>query len=303
MRIKSRTITRPFIANISPTDCPATEAFGTTSATQNLFEWQTDALDAANPSNAQVDGADMVANSFVATNRVGNRTQISTKGIIVTGRSEAVNKAGRASEMAYQVRKQTLALKRDVEAVIVQNNASSAGSSSTASTTAGLESWYVTNTSRGTGGANGGYSAGVVNAPTDGTQRAFTEALLKTVLQNVWNSGGNASILMMDGAQKQTFSTFTGRSTSFEQADALTAHGAIDFYISDFGTLKAVPNRFQRHRTVHVLQPDMFKIAYLRPYQIKDIAPTGDSIKKEILVEYGLMSLNEAASGCVADLS
>jgi hypothetical protein len=293
---------KDFIANISPTDTPFTASVGTAEATNTYFEWQTDALAAPNTSNAQLEGDDLGALAVVATSRIGNRTQISTKGIIVSGTSEAVNKAGRTSELAYQIRKRTLELKRDVEAIITQNQASATGSASVARTTGSLEAWFVTNTSRGASGANGGFASGNVAAATDGTQRALTESFLKTIYQSVWTAGGNPTTLMVGATQKQNVSTFTGNVTRMQEATSKTLMTSIDVYESDFGAVKVVPNRFQRNRTAFLLQTDMWKLAYLRPYQIKDIAPTGDSMKKELIVEYGLMSMNEAASGVIADL-
>lgn len=294
---------KDFIANISPTDTPFTASIGTVTAENTYFEWQTDALDNVDTTNAQKEGDDMNVTTYAATTRIGNRCQISTKGIVVSGTQEAVNKAGRASELAYQIRKQTLGLKRDVEAIITQNQASVTGASGTARKTGSLEAYFSTNVSRGASGSSGGFSSSNWAAATDGTQRAFTESLLKTVLQSVWNSGGNAQVMMVGGTQKQNVSAFTGLSSRIDKSEDLTTYAAIDVYVSDFGSINIVPNRFQRNRTAFVLELDKWKLAYLRPYQLKDVAPTGDSIKKELIVEYGLMGMNEAASGVIADLT
>jgi hypothetical protein len=65
----------------------------------------------------------------------------------------------------------------------------------------------------GAGGAGNGFSGGTVTAATDGTQRAFTESLLKNVAQQVYSAGGDADTLMVGAAQKQVVSTFTGNNT------------------------------------------------------------------------------------------
>ena len=153
------------------------------------------------------------------------------------------------------------------------------------------------------GGASGGFSAGVVSAATDGTQRAFNESLLKTVAQQVYSAGGDADTLMVGPAQKQVVSTFTGNVNRMQDTSKGTLATAIKVYESDFGDLKLVTNRFQRNRTAFVLQSDMWQLAWLDPIRIEDLAKTGDSMKKLLVGEYGLLARNEAASGVIADLS
>lgn len=78
-------------------------------------------------------------------------------------------------------------------------------------------------------------------------------------------------------------------------------------YDSDFGEMQVVPNRFSdesaTNGTAFILQSDMFALAYLRPFQIGNLAKTGDSERRQLLVEYTLECRNEAASGAVYDLT
>ncbi len=294
---------KDFISNISPTDCPFTNAMGKAKAENTFFEWQTDALAAPNTGNAQIEGDDTSIAAVTPTVRVGNRTQISNASVVLSRTEETVKKAGRSSELSYQIVKKTKELKRDMEAILTGNQASSAGSTTTARTTGSLEGWIKTNSSRGAGGASGGFSAGVVSAATDGTQRAFNESLLKTVAQQVYSAGGDADTLMVGPAQKQVVSTFTGNVNRMQDTSKGTLATAIKVYESDFGDLKLVTNRFQRNRTAFVLQSDMWQLAWLDPIRIEDLAKTGDSMKKLLVGEYGLLARNEAASGVIADLS
>ena len=165
----------------------------------------------------------------------------------------------------------------------------------------GLEGWVATNNSMGSGGAAPNPTSNT--APTDGTQRTLTEAMIKTVLQACWTSGGNPDTIMLGGVQKQLFSTFNGGGTQFGNLDDKKLIAAIDVYVSDFGTLKLVPNRFQRARTAFVLEMAKWKVAYLRPFTTEDLAKTGDSDAKHLIAEYTLEAANEAASGAVRDLS
>ena len=217
-------------------------------------------------------------------------------------------KAGRDSEMEYQVLLKGLELRRDVEKQMLSNKASVTGNSSTASQSAGIESWLTTNVSRGATGANGGFSGGTVAAPTDGTQRAFTEALLKTVHQSTFTAGGKPSMLFMHPTQKTVFSGFAGIAVnrinqSSATKDQVTIIGGADTYVGDFGNLTAVVSIFMRNRIAILVDPKMAKLSSLRPMKNWELAKTGDSLKRQILQEYTLEVSNEAAHGIVADLT
>lgn len=291
------------IYNISPTDTPFISMIADRGvATAVLHEWQTDSLAAADTANAQVEGDDISAGATAATSRPNNRCQISSKAVTISGTQEVVNKAGRGSEVGYQVAKRAAELKRDMEAIITGNQASVTGDATTARKLRSLESWYSTNTSRGTGGANGSTTTAATDATTAGI-RDFTEDLLKAVLQSVWAAGGNPDVIMTGPKNKQKMSAFAGNATRTKDAENKKLVAAIDVYESDFGTLKAVPNRFSRERTAHVLESGMVETAYLRDFQLEDLAKTGDSIKKYLVAEYTLQMNNEAAHGVIADLS
>ena len=292
------------IYNISPTDTPFMSSIGKEKAEGTLHEWQTDALAAA-AANAQVEGDEITFNAVTPTVRINNQTQISRKSVIVSGTQDTVNSAGRNNELAYQISKSSKELKRDMEVVLTANQSRAAGGAAAARTTAGLPSWIQANTSVGTNGANG--AVGGVDTPgtlrTDGTQRAFTEAQLKDVVKQCWDSGGDPSMIMLGSFNKQKLSGFTGGSTKMTQADDKKLVAAIDIYESDFGSMTVVPNRFSRNRDVFVIQPDMWAIAFLRDFQLMDLAKTGDAQKKAMLAEYTLVSKNETASGAVFDLT
>lgn len=293
---------KDFISNISPKDCPFTNRAGKTKASNTFFEWQTDTLAAASASNAQLEGDDYAATSLAQPTRLGNRCQISSKAFTISATADAVNKAGRNTEMAYQLAKKTMELKRDMEAVLTQNQASVTGNSTTARQTGSLEPFITTNENEN-GDTGGGYSSSNWVAISDGTQRAFTEAMLKDVCQKVFSSGGDPDILMVGPTQKQVVSGFTGNATRMDKSEDSKLVTSIDVYVSDFGEFKIIPNRFQRNRTAFLLQMDMWQIAYLRPIEVTDLAKTGDSTKKLLTVEYGLLGKNEAASAVIRSLT
>ena len=298
------------IFNISPQTTPfVSNMTKRRKVTNTFFEWQTDSLAAA-AANAQIDGDDLSSYTAVtATSRLGNYTQIMRKDFIIADNlSGALDLAGRRSEIAYQLAKKGDELKRDMEYNLCGVNvAAVAGNSSTARKTASLSAFIKTNTSRGTGGADPTVSSGVVNAAaTDGTQRAITETLLKTVLQSVWSEGGEPKMAMVGPHVKTVISGFAGIAAQRYMAPSdspTTIIGAADVYLSDFGSVQIVPSRFSRARDCYIVDPDMCELATLRPIQSEELAKTGDATKYMLLAEVGLQVNQEAGLGVVADLS
>ena len=216
-----------------------------------------------------------------------------------------MKKAGRESEISYQTALAGRRAKMDLEAIACQNQASIAQSGAVTRKLGGFESWLTSNVSRGAGGASGGFSAGNTVAPTDGTQRASTEALLKTVIRGAWTAGGKPTILLMGANQKQTFSAFTGIATQYQEpkGKAATVIGAVDRYVSDFGTFNALASRFVRGREIEVIDPSLWRMLWLRKWKKEELAKTGDARKFHIIGEVTLESRNEAGNGIVADLT
>jgi Family of unknown function (DUF5309) len=291
------------IYRIDPTDTPAMSGFEREKATAVNHEWQTQALAAVDTANAVLEGDDATTDAATPTVRLGNVCQISDKVARVTGTQRAVEHAGRDDELEYQEMLKGLELKRDMESILVgTNQAKVTGSDSTARKTASVLSWIKTNTNKSGSDPSAADGTGT---RTDGSQRVFTEAQLKSVLQSAWSSGGKPDVIMVGGFNKQVFSTFTGRATPIEETKSKKIVAAVDAYESDFGRLKIVPNRFQRARDVLVLQMDMWAVAYLNGRRMVSIplAKTGDSDRRQMLSEYALVSRNEKASGGVFDLT
>jgi hypothetical protein len=295
------------IYNIAPTDTPFMTSVGKTKATAVYHEWQTDSLDAVNVSNAVVEGATASDATLTPSVRVGNRTQISQKTVKISGTLETINKAGRKSEKAYQLAKASSEIKRDMEAILLSNQVAAAGNASTARVLGGLQTWLSSNTSNGSGGSAGSLGT---TARTTGTDRAFTSTILNTVIQSTYVNGGSPTILMVTPAQKVVASTFAGIATRYKDVPGnvqAAIIGAADVYVSDFGTISIVPNRFipntDNDDVAFLLDPEMAAVAYLRPFQTNELAKTGDADLTQLLVEYTLEVRNQAAHGIIADLT
>jgi hypothetical protein len=295
------------IYSISPTETPFMSGIAKEKATNTTHQWQTDAL-AAVAANAAVEGADISYGTMSATTKEENHTQISTKGVQVSGTNEAVTSAGRANELAYQVAKAAKELKRDMETALLSNVAKAAGNATTARKLGGCQTWIETNVDAGAGGSGAGNGA----IRTDGTQRAFTEDQLKGVLRSCFNEGGNPNMIMVGAFNKQKLSGFTGGSTRFDSAEDRRLITSIDVYESDFGTLQVAPNRFIRGANATaakqgqdalVLEMDMWAVAFLRDFALQTPAQTKDADQRFLVAEYTLVARNEKANGLVTDLT
>jgi hypothetical protein len=294
------------ITNIAPEETPYMSNVGRESISNSLFEWQTDTLATA-AANKQLEGDDVTSfDSVTATVRLQNYAQISRKTIVLSATEETVNKAGRRSELAYQIAKRSAELKRDQEFSMLNGAVAAAGNTTTARGTASLQAFIKTNYDMQTNGANPTYTTVPTGARSDGNVRTFTETILKNVIQQVWTSGGTPKILMTGPVNKQRVSGFSGIASSRFNIDGgarpATIIGAADIYVSDFGNVQVVPNRFQRERDAFVIDPDYAKVTMLRPYQQVELAKTGDAEKRMLIVEWGHKVLAENAHGIAADL-
>ena len=275
------------IYSISPTTTPFMSTIGKNKAKNTYHEWQTSSLADVDANNAKVEGADAVAPTLTSTTRVGNYTQISDKVVQVSTTDDAVDTAGRSTETAFQLSKASAELKRDMETILLSDQAADAGTSSTPRKLGGLGSWVTTNEVDTAGGA-------------------LTEDMLKEAVLKSFTAGGEPTMLLVSPANKQVVSTFPGIAENRYEApksSATTIIGAADIYLSDFNTLSVVPDRFLSDEVSYVLDPSMFAVSYLRPFKQTKLAKTGDSDKYMMNVEYTLQSNQEAASAVMKDLT
>jgi len=273
------------IYDISPTDTPFLSSItGKGTVANTTFEWQTDALAAASGTNYHVEGAAVGAAATTATTRLTNKTQISKKVVEVSGTHEAVNNAGKKSEMAHQLAKASKELKRDMETSLLALNDSAQGDASTARETRGAAHWITTN---------------VTDAGASGSHAAVVEADITAVAESTWTAGGEPSTILLGATNKKLVTAMSGRADETRSVvdENKTVYNAVEVYVSDFGTFNITLDRFCDQDVVYFLDHDMWSVDYLRDFQTVDIAKEGDSEKKMLLVEFGLRCGNEAANG------
>ena len=302
------------IYNIAPTETPFMSNASKGSATNTLHQWNTDGLSPV-AVNAQVEGDNVDGAALTDVERLTNYTQICHKAVTISGTDDAVNNAGMGKQMAYQMAKSGKEIKRDMEnAMVGIEQIKVAGNASTARKSASVGTWYGGNII-GSGGAtaannfakNGSPSATATGngatAIAGGTNRTYTEDLLKAGLVKAFDLGGNPDTVLMTASHKQLASAFNGVATKYKDASDKVSIGTTDIYVSDFGEVAFVPDRFQNANRVDILQMDMWSVDFLRPFQTKDLAKTGDSDKKMMLAEWTLTAKNPNANYGIFNLT
>lgn len=309
------------IWDISKIPLAFTDLVGTGTHDNEYHEWTTDKLADPDTANAKIDGQDVTDDNSKLGKRLGNHSQISTKRVSVSFRADASNVIGRAKELGYQMGRRMQELKRDVNAICLLPQTAVADTGAAAGKIGGLPSFLATNYAGGTGGAAGGFNftTKIATAPTVSTAaNALTETKLRAALQAVYMAGGEASVLLAHPGIITAFSQFMIKSkgataviqTEQPETSPATALGAVNVFLTDFGTLKAVPERLAPTRTVatktcadaFILSPDTLKISYLKPYQTDDLAKTGLSTTKMMSVDYTLVVGSEEANAIIADI-
>jgi hypothetical protein len=299
------------IYNISPMDTPFMSGCGKEKADNTYFQWQTDTI-GAGAANRVIEGDDSpaaVARSLPT--KVGNYTQIGRYVVQTSGTDDTVDYAGHGKHQAYRLAKRGKQMKRDMEFMFTQNIAQVAGNATTARVSAGLPSWLVTNyvSMGGSGSPAAPTAGGGTAAATDaGSVVSITEAKMKEVIKDCYDSGGNPDMILCKPDIKQAISGLSSLGVTTLNTDLNSpkpgfAVGAVDVYVSDFGNFKIVPDRNQnRSRDVFFLDMDFWSIAWLRDFHTIDLAKQGDSTKQMLLGEFGLVSKNEAASGVLSNV-
>ena len=297
------------IWNVDPFQTPALNCIERTVANAVQHDWQTDAFAAASSTNAQLEGSVLAAGASIATVRPINTCQILSKDVTVTGTQEKVKKAGRTSEMAYQMYKRGKEIKRDLSLVVFGNVARVAGATATARKMRSWESWIVTNANRETtatsGGTKGKSATSATGSATDSatTLRTFTQAMIDKVMESAFANGATGVKYMAMGPHAKTvFSKFAGRTGTTVPVKLDRIQGNATLFASNFGDLLAMPDNFVRARTVFGIDPTMAAVAFLRQIFVKDMPAVGDFIQKALYLEATLEMRNEKAHFVISDL-
>ena len=327
------------IYDVSPEDRPICDAIGSTNSGNTYKEWVREALEAPSAVNKRVDGSSSAGlDDTVTGERIGNYHQIASKTVRVSDRARNSDTVGASDELIRQLMKRQRSLRRDEEASYASRNIAIPGDGDTiAGQCAGVGGWIgtgqsATNTDRGaaTGadpilsGNPGGYPTTIA---VSGTARALTESSVKGMIREAYNAGGNVTMATSTPEVIELFSDYlftssarvatlqsnapqgnrTDNSTGGgKSGGGVVAQGSVNIFVSNFGTVELIPNRFQPIYTdvadLYLLDPELWERSYLQGYETKELARDGLADNREITVDFSLCSLNEEGSAVVADI-
>lgn len=293
------------IYNIDPYDTPMLSSIGKGTAKALRHDWQTDELRAP-AKNVRLEGAEAEIRPGTFTEVLDNVCQISDEVLAVSGTSDAISKAGRKSELAYQLAKKSKEIKLDMEHMLVGAGQFKKMRTSTDPGEMGnFFSYYKTNgLGYTTAPAGNGVDLGTEVASTV----TLTEAMIQNTAQKIWEQGGGANTIMVNGPMKQYISnTFKGRAGGSDgrvniNASDKKVQAVVDFYESDFGLYKVVANRWFRSDALFMYDPSMHSLLYLRAFKQYPLSKTGDSEKRQMICEYTLRVNNEKSGAMLVKL-
>lgn len=298
------------VSRITPEDTPIYSMIGRETANSIYPEYEIDAL-AAPGANARTEGDSYTFSAITPVTRVGSRMQIMSKSWVVSKTQESVANAGNAEKIKTVKLKRGIEIKKDTEFAIVSNTASVGGATRLLG---GLPSWLTTNVSRGSGGSNGGFTSGNTVAATNGTQRAFTKALLDATMQSCYQAGANVNSVVVSPYVKSVFVTFMSDSNvapfrmAVDSSGKRTIVATADYYDGPFGRVAVIPNRVMAAsagvaRNAFLIDEDILSMLVLRPIQSdKNVVSNADADVGVIIGEHTLKVANEAGCGVVADV-
>ena len=319
------------IFDISDIPLPFTDRIGSGSHSNSFAEWTMDRLADPDETNAVVDGADAGTDDSATGIRVGMHSQISQKTLRVSTRAQDSGTIGFANSLAYQVMMRGNEARRDVEAIMVGQQASVADDGALVpGLSAGLGAWIVAtdifgNTTlsadRGALGADGGWldtdTDGLVATPTPGTVRALSLSTIQDVAQSVWELGGDPTAVMSTATVIRSLSTFMFTSSAQiatlerdrGEMGAAQAQMSVNVLITDFGvTMTMIPNRLQGlvttdNANLYVMDFSQAMQSFLTGWQTAPLARTGTADNRQVSADWLLKILNWEAFGVVADIN
>lgn len=329
------------IWDVSRIPLPFTDRVGSGRVSANQYDWVVDKLATPDTGNAWVEEGnfstttatsptDYADSATAPTRRYRNYIQVSVKAVSVSEMSQSVSSIGGSGGLAYQLMVAQQELRRDVEAIACWNQTSTIGN---ATTTAPKTATYVsgcqelTSPTRDLVNSASTYTAyntstGVFTAlGVAGTARAITETFLRDMAQALYIGGcggpGQRLTLMTSPEVKRIISTYMYTSSAriaslvkdVQSATMAEAQGAVDIFITDFGTLELVPSRFvtgltgsgaTRHYAM-LFDPEYFELVYLRGYTTTENAKIGLVDRRTCNVYWGTR-FNPECMGVIADI-
>jgi hypothetical protein len=294
------------IYRIDPAETPIFSNVKKETSNGIFVEWQVQDLASASATNYHNEGATTATAAATPTSRIGNYHQISKKVFATSGTLDAVDSAGREREHNYQKVLKALELRRDIEKSIGDTDVARDGSDPRKS--ASLSCW-ITN---GSVGASGAFATGDgTDAISAGTARPLTLALIEDGMQDAWTEGGKPELMIASATNRANFSDLSAsgnlvsNDVNMTAAKEVTYVGSTSVFLTDFGTVQAVPSRFMSNDRVFLIDPNFVSIATLngRNFLEQELSQDGDAKTSHLISEWALKPTAPKAHAAIFDLN
>ncbi|MGL5013256.1 MAG: SU10 major capsid protein [Bacteroidales bacterium] len=293
-----------WISNLSPCETPFISMIGKEKTDQVQYSWQTDYL--SKPDNtAQKEGSAPVAGDYATgvTTVHTNFTQIFRKAVRVADTTKKIGLYGRASELAYQMEKAGMEIKRDVEHALLNSSADGRpGTAGLHGIAAGVQKLVAAAATKDPD--SGAEVRKVVTYIAGANIKKFTQLQVFDLTFQLYLAGSRANKVMVHPSNMWIFSDWIGDNVvtphvhrMFDGMDTkYNAH--VSAFRDPLGQVfDIIPNRYMPTNQLFFFNEADWTQMVLREPEKTELAKTGSSEKHMIEMEVGLRHRNPFASG------
>ncbi|MFA5433087.1 MAG: DUF5309 family protein [Candidatus Paceibacterota bacterium] len=215
------------------------------------------------------DDSDPIGYTDLSTN--SNYTQIFHKEVKQTGTAPYQDRWGMGDQMQYESAKSIPEMMRLIERTL-QYGKRSAGSTTTPRMMGGYQEFITTNKASGANISVASLAPGVI----------------EDAVELIYNAGGSGDFLaIVNPATYQKIKNAYDSSSFVRYPPEQTQFGTlVDRIITPFGNVSFVIDRWQLSTLIPIMKLDNVGMLTLRPWQVEDLAKTGDAEKKQLIGEF-----------------
>ena len=220
---------------------------------------------------ARLEGADSDPIGYTDLSTNSNYTQIFHKEIKQTGTAPYQDRWGMTDQMQYESAKSIPEMMRLIERTL-QYGKRAAGSTTTPRMMGGYQEFITTNKASG---ANMSVSS-------------LIPGIIEDAVELIYNAGGAGDFLgIVNPATYQKIKNAYDSSSYVRYAPEQNRFGTlVDRIVTPFGDVSFVIDRWQLSNLIPILKLDNVGMLTLRPWQVEDLAKTGDAEKKQLIGEF-----------------
>lgn len=302
----------------SPYDTPFFQLAPKGPANHTMVEWLEHSL-AATATATRAEGQAFTQDNITSPARVTNVTQIMGKHFIVSETQQAVNPIGFSDTFLWQAMVATREVMRNFEVSFFRTSGGSAAGSGTA--VAGMDARvmksfddFITSEKHHVDAT----ALGETDSASAASATTLHEPGFNTLIQRLWENGGNPNWVFVAGPGKRAISGFDGSVASLGTAGSINFDGAanqigraVNSYITDFGVVNVALDRFvpkggtgtTRDGHLYVIDLPRTEIAILRPIAFERLSKDGDRVRGMVLGELSLKVMNQNSHGRIWGIS